>query len=189
MNQSPLSLPFEDFADMLLVHGASESPSALQGWLTGYLATGARLGAEPWLREAAAFLDAQQEWDEDAAKAIRNFFHQTLHVLKDGEIAYQLLLPSDDEDLSVRMECFAQWANGFLLGFASAGKIGAEDLNDEITEILQHYAAFSQAGVEDADEDEEGEMAFYDLVEHARVTALYVFYHFNQGESAPQQLH
>lgn len=189
MNQSPLSLPFEDFADVLLVHGASESPAALQGWLTGYLAAGARMGAEPWLKEAAAFLDVQKEWDEDAAKVIRNFFHQTLHVLKDGDMAYQLLLPADDEDLAVRMDAFSQWANGFLLGFANAAKIQQADLNDEISEILQHYAAFSQASVEDADEDEEGEMAYLELVEHARVTALYVFYHFNQADSAPQQVH
>ena len=177
---------FDLYSNLALSQGALASPSALQGWLTGYVATGGRLNKEQWLTESAEYMGLPEAWTDKSKLAVLGFYQDELRVIQNEDMSYQLLLPDDETDFTVRMQAFADWAKGFLDGFGASGRINEEDLNEEVMEVLKHYDAFSY-GIEEDEIDEDGERLFTELVEHARVTALFMFYHFNQKQEP--QLH
>lgn len=176
---------FDLYSNLALSHGALNSPSALQGWLTGYVATGARLNKVQWLQESADYLGLPDAWSDKSKLPVLGFYQDELKRIQAEDMDYQLLLPDDDDELTVRMQAFSDWAKGFLDGFGASGRVNESSLDEEVMEILRHYDAFSY-GIEDDEIDEGGEKLFVELVEHARVTALFMFYHFNQKQKEPQ---
>lgn len=184
MSKAKLSR-FDLYSNVALSQGAITSPSALQGWLTGYVCTGARLNKEQWLAESAEYLGIQEDWADKAKLPILGFYQDELKNIQGEDMDYQLLLPSDDEDFGTRMQAFSDWAKGFLDGFGASGRINESHLNEEVMEVLKHYDAFSY-GIDEDDIDDDSERLFTELVEHARVTALFMFYHFNQKKEEPQ---
>lgn len=185
MSSSAKITRFDLYSNIALSQGALCSPSALQGWLAGYLSTGARLSKEQWLAESAEYLALPDAWNDKSKLPVLGFYQDELKQLESQELAYQLLMPSDEEDFSVRMQAFAEWSKGFLDGFGASGRIAEADITEEVMEILKHYDAFSY-GIEEDDLDDDSERLFTELVEHARVTALFMFYHFNQKQEEPK---
>jgi len=183
-----MSSRFDLFANMTLAQGAIQSPAALQGWLTGYFSTGARLSPVQWLEESADYLGLPNPWDEKSKLPLAAFYLEELKRLESGEMAYQLLLPADDDTFEVRMQGLADWAKGFLDGFGASGRITEADLNEDVMGVLKHYDAFSY-GVEEDDIDEDSERLLIELIEHARVTAMFMFYHFNKAQADKPSLH
>ena len=113
------------------------------------------------------------------------FYQDELKSLQSEDMDFALLLPDDEEDFTVRMQAFADWAKGFLDGFGASGRVNEAHMDEEVVEVLRHYDAFSY-GIEDDEIDDDGELLFTELVEHARVTALFLFYHFNQKQQEPK---
>lgn len=179
---------FDLFSNMALANGAIQSPAALQGWLTGYVATGGRLTNEQWLAESAEYMGLPEAWESQAKMPLVVFYKEELKRLQSGELDYQLLLPDDETDFDVRMQGLADWAKGFLDGFGTSGRVSEADLNEDVLEVLKHYDAFSY-GMEEEDVNEDSERLLVELVEHARVTALFMFFHFNNAQQAKPQVH
>lgn len=170
---------FDLYSNIALSQGALASPSALQGWLMGYICTGARLNKEQWLEESAEYMGLPNAWSDKSKLPVLGFYQDELKAIQAEEMSYSLLLPDDDTDFGVRMQAFSEWSKGFLDGFGASGRISESDLDEEVMEVLKHYDAFSY-GIEEDEIDEDGERLFTELVEHARVTALFMFYHFNK---------
>lgn len=185
MSSSAKISRFDLYSNIALSQGALCSPAALQGWLTGYLSTGARLSKEQWLAESAEYLALPEAWNDKSKLPILGFYQDELRQLEGQDMGYQLLMPSDEDDFAVRMQSFAEWSKGFLDGFGASGRISESDITEDVMEILKHYDAFSY-GIEEDDIDEDSERLFTELVEHARVTALFMFYHFNQQQQEPK---
>ncbi len=183
-SMSEKSSRFDLYSNLALAQGALNSPTALQGWLVGYAATGARLNKEQWLIESANYLDMQEAWVDKSKLPMLAFYQDELKALQAEDMDFQLLLPDDDEEFSVRMQAFSDWAKGFLDGFGASGRVNEDRLDEDVVEVLRHYDAFSY-GIEEDEIDEDGEKLFTELVEHARVTALFLFYHFNQKQQGP----
>ena len=61
---------FSDLADIWLNARCFQTPSALHGWLTGYLAAGARLKPEDWMREALDYLELEETSDQGLIQAL-----------------------------------------------------------------------------------------------------------------------
>jgi len=176
---------FDLYSNIALSQGALNSPSAMQGWLMGYVATGARLDKTQWLQESADYLGLPNPWSDKSKLPILGFYQDELKRIQSEDMNYQLLLPDDDEEFTVRMQAFADWAKGFLDGFGASGRVNESSVDEEVMEILRHYDAFSY-GIEEDEIDEDSEKLFTELVEHGRVTAMFMFYHFNQAQKEPQ---
>lgn len=176
---------FDLYANISLSHGALASPSSLQGWLTGYLCAGARLSKPQWLEASADYLGLPDPWTDKAKLPVLGFYQDELRNIEGEDMDYQLLLPADDSDFHTRMQAFSEWAKGFLDGFGASGRIAESDLTEDVMDVLKHYDAFSY-GIEEDEVDEDSERLFTELVEHARVTALFMFYHFNQKQQEPK---
>lgn len=183
-----MSIEFEQLADLWLESGCHQNPSALHGWLTGYLAAGGRLASAQWLSEAQDYLELDDELPSKLHHVLLPLYEQVLNGLNAESMEFQPLLPGDDEaDVDEQVESLAQWSKGFLDGFGAAGRIQGK-LPEEVAEVLQDLDAFSQAELDDP-KDPQNELLYLELAEHARIAALTVFYAMNQNPPSPKQLH
>jgi len=183
-----MTIEYPALADLWDDTGCYQTPSALHGWLTGYLASGARLSGEAWLAEAMDYLEIEEA--PGGLKAVlTELYGQMLKQMQAEDMSYGLLLPDDEEaDIDEQVECLAQWSKGFLDGFGASGKVSGRP-DEEVLEVLQDLDAFSQAQIEDVNDPENAQL-FLELAEHARVAALTVFYAFNSpAPKAPETLH
>jgi uncharacterized protein YgfB (UPF0149 family) len=92
-----------------------------------------------------------------------------------------LLLPDDEFDLDQRIASLGQWCQGFLTGFAMAGKQqvdGAKTYSEELTEAISDIAAIAQVSADEGD-DEEGEQDYFAVCEYVRVAAMTIYVEFN----------
>jgi len=174
-----MAINYPELADQWDEDGCYQSPSALHGWLTGYVATGGRLTPETWLQEAADYLEIDAITDALRPQLLA-FYEDVTVAMGAEDMAFEVLLPDDEEaDIDEQVECLAQWSKGFLDGFGASGKVSGTPDKD-VLEVLQHLDAFSQASLEGADaNDPENQQLLNELAEHARVAALTVFYAFN----------
>jgi uncharacterized protein YgfB (UPF0149 family) len=174
---------FSDAVDLWDEAGCHQSPSALHGWISGYLATGARLKPEAWLAEAKNYLELETALENTMAQLVAEMYTSVLEKMSSEDMDYGLMLPSDeDADVSEQVECLAQWSKGFLDGFGASGQriSGASlDSMEGVQEVLRDLDAFSM--VDSRDLDDSNASMYLELVEHARVAALTVFYSMNRA--------
>jgi len=179
MTGSDMTIDFNDAADLWVECGCFQTPSALHGWLTGYLAAGARLTTDMWLQEAQDYLELEEAPNEKLAALLKDFYAGVLTGLAGEAMDFVLLLPADeDADIDEQVDCLAQWSKGFLDGFGASGRIQGM-VPADVMEVLQDLDAFSQAQLDDP-QDPQNEILYLELAEHARVAALTVFYAMNQ---------
>jgi uncharacterized protein YgfB (UPF0149 family) len=108
----------------------------------------------------------------------------------------ELLLPDDEFDLDQRIASLGQWCQGFLTGFAMAGKQqvdGEKTYSEELTEAISDIAAIAQVSADEGD-DEEGEQDYFAVSEYVRIAAMTIFVEFNampseHGGDAAGRLH
>tara|TARA_R110002050_G_scaffold52358_7_gene119527 strand:- start:1058 stop:1612 length:555 start_codon:yes stop_codon:yes gene_type:complete len=175
-----MKIDFASTADIWLEARCYQSPSALHGWLSGYLASGSRLTHKQWLTEATDYLELEASPEPPLSDMLPEFYDWVLAVISAEEMAYSPLLPSDeDADVAEQVECLAEWSKGFLDGFGASER-SAGQLPEDVVEVLRDLDAFSQAQVDDLD-DAGNEGMYLDLSEHARVAALTVFYNMNRS--------
>ncbi|WP_286716777.1 UPF0149 family protein [Thalassolituus sp. UBA2009] len=183
-----MTIEFSAAADLWLESRCYQTPSALHGWLTGYLASGARLKAADWLLEAQEYLELEETPEAPLQTFLQTFYDDVLLGLSGESMEFSVLLPADeDADIDEQVECLAQWSKGFLDGFGASGQIQGK-VPEDVLEVLQDLDAFSQASLDDP-QDPQNEMLYLELAEHARVAALTVFYGMNKTAPAPKTLH
>lgn len=174
-----MTLDFTNAADVWLESRCYQTPSALHGWLAGYLAAGARLTAAQWQQEAIDYLELDEQPNDAMSALLVTMYEQVLAELSAEDMQFQLWLPSDDDaDVDEQVDCLAQWSKGFLDGFGASGRAQG-GVADDVMEVLRDLDAFSQASVEDPT-DVSNAALYLELTEHARLAALTVFYGMNQ---------
>lgn len=183
-----MTIEYSALADLWDESGCYQTPSALHGWLSGYLASGGRLTGDAWQQEAMDYLEIDEL--SDALKGVlAALYTAVLKQMQAEDMSFTLLLPDDEEaDIDEQVDCLAQWSKGFLDGLGASGKISGRP-DADVLEVLQDLDAFSQAQIDDVN-DPENTQLYLELAEHARVAALTVFYAFNQpAPKAPETLH
>ena len=162
---------YTPFATLLNTSGVPVSPAELQGLLLGRCCAGAGFTAQGWLEEAQDLFDSEVPSNLHAALlGLQEMVKAEL--VAESSVSLTLLLPSDDEALSLRTTAIGQWAQGFLSGFGA--NIGNTELSKEAREILEDFISIAQIQVDD-EEDEEGEMAYMEINEYLRVAPLFLF--------------
>lgn len=109
-----------------------------------------------------------QEWE-----VLRGLYEQTTRCLHETGFVFDLLLPDEDQPLTVRAESLGAWCRGFLYGLGIGGIEDYTVLPDDVQEITRDVVAISQASA-DA-EDEADEAAYMELVEYLRAGVTLVF--------------
>lgn len=147
------------FSKLSELSGASE----LHGLLTGIVVVSEPPTGEEW--QAILARIGFEPLPEEALRLLTEEAEDTAAALADENLDYSPLLPDDDHPLIERVEALASWSSGVLLGF---GLTGGKIRKDEV-EILSGLSDVAGLLYNDADDDEEGEESYTDLVEFARL--------------------
>jgi len=142
------------------------SPSELQGLMTGMLCVTQAPTAEQWQLVLAQL--GFERLDDAALQLLTEEAEDLAHALSDAEMDYMPLLPDDEHPLSERVASLSDWCSGLLLGFGLAG--GA--VRPDEAELLADVQQIATIAFDDGDDDEDGEISYADLVEFVRFIPL-----------------
>ncbi|MCR8922182.1 UPF0149 family protein [Dasania sp. GY-MA-18] len=179
---SELATPnFDDLATVFWRLGSMLPPSQLQGYLMGQLAVGAELAEPEWLEQAWRLIDGVEPGSDEDNQLLSELLATTQAIFAEGSLNAQLLLPDDDIELSQRVECLGFWCQGFLTGFALAGKQkqsdqGQQAYSNEVSEALSDMAAIAQIGLSEEDGSEQSESDFFEVLEYVRLAAMNIYF-------------
>lgn len=142
------------------------SPSELHGLMTGMLCVAQAPTPEQWQTVLAQL--GFEPLDDIPLQLLTEEADDLAHALADAELDYMPLLPDDEHPLSERVTALSDWCSGMLLGFGLAG--GA--VRTDEAELLADVQQIATISFEDADDDEDGEVGYADLVEFVRLIPL-----------------
>lgn len=189
----PIVLPdFDDIADCFWRLGALRSPSELQGYLLGQLANGTGPASEQWLQQAAAFIDAVEPPGGDDSRCLLELHAATSEQLQAGEMSLRLLLPDDEVELPLRISAIGHWCEGFLKGFALAGKAteakqGQQQYLADTSEALSDIASISQISIDGEEIDpDNNEKEYFEVCEYLRLATINIYLDRQQPLSAKE---
>lgn len=179
-------LDYDRLGDALAQLGLSGRTAEYHGALCGALCVKAAAEVDPMqvLEGATAAAD-------DAVAVLRRFSGESLAAFDSDDMAFNPLLPDDQEDLVQRVAALCAWCEGFLYGISTGRTLNLKLCSPELKEILKDFTEFTRAGM-DADSDEElEESAYAELVEYIRVGAQLVYLELKRMPPAEpvRQLH
>lgn len=103
---------------------------------------------------------------------------QFSHALDQDTFTIELLLPDDEQPLSVRTEAIGEWAQGFIAGLGEGG-FKIINSNPSIQEVLEDFQAIAQIqggdAMNDSGIDEDDEKAFFEVQEYMRMAVLTIY--------------
>lgn len=153
---------------------ASEAHGSLCGLVCG-LGPG---GQAAWLAETMADVQANEAVAGQTGALLEALGASTRLALERADMAFQPLLPDDTQPLAERVDCLAQWCQGFNHGLFVAARTGDAEVelgSGNTAEIIRDFGEMAQVSVGDDEADAEGESAYAELVEYVRVSVQLVY--------------
>jgi uncharacterized protein len=164
-----MQVTFREIASVLESAGSQVVAAEGHGCLCGALCTSPDYTLERWVEELIA-IDGDDPEAELAPNApLRLLFADTHRALRGDEMAFEPLLPDDDEPLEQRATALSQWCQGFLYGFGTGKPMRDEDLEGQVEEILRDLSHIAAAAVDVGAAGEDEEEAYAEVVEYLRV--------------------
>ena len=105
--------------------------------------------------------------DEDDKQVLAALFQGTQELLKADEFIFDLLLPGDEERISVQASALSEWCQGFLYGVAYMGVGDDKEWAEESRGILRDLMEISRLDADNTDDTDE--QAFMELHEYVRI--------------------
>lgn len=178
----PTDLPaFELLANIFVEEGVQViSPAELHGLISGHLAAGARLQPAVLLQTACELMDIKSFTQESSKVALLELYTASCHSLESMDLEFELLLPDDDDEISLRAEALGRWCQSFLSGFGLYGKHTDASLSTEAKETLNDLGQIAQVS-SDLEDLEEHEADLMEVQEYVRMAVLMLFTECNKA--------
>ncbi len=150
-------------------HDADLGAAEAHGIAAGILCVDIRSQAASWLAE---LFDDEVSLQIENKAILLELFEQTRKLLnaEEEQFAFDLFLPSDEEDLTEQVEALCSWCQGFLFGVGYA-KSTAE-WPDECGDIMRDIVEFTKLETEVSGEEDEN--AYMEIHEYLRSAVLMV---------------
>ncbi len=152
--------------------GSNWNGAQSHGLLCGSLAVLGTDGAVTWIEQVSGDQDTGNEAYADCEQMLDRVFQSTWQQLTARQSEFDLLLPGEEENISVRAESIGFWCEGFLHGLVSARhddalkkRLAAEPLSDLIKDMLE----ITRASFDEDEDEESSESSYTELVEYVRV--------------------
>ena len=181
---------------MLRGVGALGELSEIHGDLSGLLCLLGEDAGPTWVAQVLAdgSDEAPAEVVQGATDLLEGLAKQTFNTLEGGEMAFTLLLPSDDEALEFRAANLGLWCQGFLHGLGTGGGSGhrKQVLEEGLTQdIIRDFSEISRAAFTEDETEAEAEAAYMEVVEFVRVSVQLVFeeLHLIRSRAAGGRVH
>lgn len=175
---------FDVLADLLVEEGAlTLSPSELHGLLAGQVAAGARFDPAGLLQRIQELFDIEPFGSDVTRRTVMQTYMAILQQFQAPDFSFELLLPDEDQPLSIRAEALGVWCSGFLSGFGMQERKGPGGLSVEGQETLRDLAQIVQISTEADAEGEEDEANLMEVQEYVRMAALLIFSECNEPDA------
>ena len=148
----------------------------IQGLVSGILVATTSEEIEPTLDRIEELRPGLCEPDalEKFCLAVRNQLTDS-----DMDLGFELLLPSDEEPLTTKVEALGSWVFAFLEGFNSCSIEKPEDCTEAFEDLEQ--ISEIDAEVEDSNDLEN---SYLEIAEHARISVLLIYEQIQQSLKA-----
>lgn len=175
VSSTPLRLPdYVSLREAISSIALPFSASRLHGIFCAYVSASAHREGEAYLRALTTHDVKDVPALREATFALFGLYTVTQQQVQDHAFEFELLLPDDDTDLSVRAEAFSEWCDGFIEGLLMLG-VDVESFDEDVQDAFHDLKEFVTLDCDAIEADEEDERAFMQICEHARVTVLHIY--------------
>ena len=168
-----MEIDFDTVADALGRAGIMGNPAELHGMLCGRIGGGQVLSEEDCLTAVAQLFEVTRSSVDTIGGELVAVYQSAVDSFVDTGFGFELLLPDDETELSLRLDSLGQWCQGFLVGLGLSGLSGDTQFSTDAADALKDVAQIAQI---DTDEvaSEESEVSLFELVEYVRMAALMI---------------
>ncbi|MBO2604752.1 UPF0149 family protein [Shewanella algae] len=173
---TPPSLRIESLRSALDNADIGQHPVEVHGALVGLICGGVPQQELAWYQPLLELMNDGQRLPDELTQLITELFGDTVNRLQDPDFGFTLLLPEEEEPLTVRVEALSLWTQSFLTGIAII-QPGLNQASEDVREVIKDLAEIAQVEFDVADDDE-SESAYLELLEFVRMAAILCYSEF-----------
>ena len=166
-------LNYDRLTEFFEQNGMLSNGAEVHGILTGMIAGGASLKGDDWLLLLSDLIHEGQSFSPAVAERLKALAADICASMRDPDLGFNLVLPSDHESLGERLTSMIGWVQSFLVGFG-VNQTNLTGLSDDVREVIDDMVEIAKLDFA-VDEDEEAERAFFEVVEYLRISAMLCF--------------
>jgi uncharacterized protein YgfB (UPF0149 family) len=182
MNYTELQLTFGEMADNC-------PAEQWHGLLCGLICSGRPTSVDLLHRLMVETNEINLVLGDSQKGMLEQLLEETAQQLAEGQFAFNLLLPDDDEDLSLRTRALSDWCDAFLFGLSAGGLNRDTELAPDLGEFIADLTEISRVEFQADTASEDDEYDFNELVEYIRVGVLLAYDELNPVGTAKQTEH
>jgi len=153
---------------------ADFTASETQAIACGMLAINISADKIAWTQLIFGKIEADNSLQIEAIKLSGELYEQCKRQLQDPNLAFELLMPDEDESLLLRITSLQDWCNGFLLGIGLSGVSNHKTLPDDSKELLADFTEIGRSGNFDLEDENATEEALEEISEYVRMGVLLI---------------
>jgi len=174
---------FDAVDDALRRLDADTDPAEAHGILCGMICATGRGDLPNWLNQVIGEPEEGKSIpNPEFIKTLEELHKQTLEQISSGNYALQLLLPHDEDSIDDRVDDLSYWCQGFLFGLSFCGITNFDNLPEEAREVVNDIVEISQSQYQAADNENENETAYAEIVEYLRIGVIVIFSELNKSD-------
>lgn len=180
-----MSTDFDQVEHALQTLGADINASEIHGTLSALLCADAANIGDNWFQSMVPEIENGNALHDEAINTLNLLSNETRQNINDPTCDYQLLLPSDDNDIATRTTALSDWCQGFIMGLMVCGLKDFHKMPEDSAEVTKDILEISRAGSSyEIDDSEEDENALEELIEYVRVGVLLINEELNPDRKA-----
>ena len=177
-------LDFGSVQNALQKLGASVDAAEAHGTLCGLLLD--NCGMAVWLRHTLDILpDSADVLAAEQLKTLNLLFEHSRQQINAEDMSFELLLPDGSNDFGAQLMGLSTWCAGFLYGLSVAMQHNTRQLDKASQECLSDLLEISRLDYDEV-KSAETEEQFFTILEHVRVSVLFLNEAVNRVMPAPQ---
>ncbi len=151
------------------------TPSEVHGTIVGAMSNHMKSGVTPdLLKLIEPTADANDGRFTQLSAMLYELYRENSELLIETKDGFDLILPSDDEAIDVRVDGVATWCKGYLLGLLYNNAFSIDQLPESGSEIARDLMEIAEAAAGAGDENEE-DWALAELHEYVKVGSQLIF--------------
>jgi uncharacterized protein YgfB (UPF0149 family) len=181
-------IPYKPFSKHLKENNIIATPSELHGHASGMIVVNSEVDVEEWVDLIMTDYCFEGGDKSKLIPVLGALFDYAKDKLKADNYTFTPLLPSDDNELSYRLEALSTWCASFLTGMAFGGLKSDANMHEDVHEFILDLEKISK--VDTFAGDTQGEEAdFVELVEYVKAGAILLYSENEDIESESGEIH
>lgn len=166
---------FTQIEATIALAGLELTPSEVHGTVIGAIANHLKTGLSPdLLKLIEPNADSNDGRFSQLNTMLYDIYREYSEILFNGGEGFDLILPDDDEPISIQVDGVATWSKGYLLGLLHNNAFSIDQLPENGAEIARDLMEIAEAAAGAGDEQEES-WALVELHEYIKVGSQLIF--------------